>query len=59
MTWTLFAKRSCHDTDEEAIAVDEVAAGGDDQAVINVPLALLPEIRRLLAPHRNARQIGD
>ena len=40
-------------TDEEWIAADEAAAvEGDDQAVITVPAALLPEIRRLLASHK-------
>ena len=40
-------------TDEEWIAADEAAADdGGDQAVITVPAALLPEIRRLLAAHR-------
>lgn len=41
-------------TDEEWIAADEAAATGDadDQAVITVPTALLPEIRRLLASHK-------
>jgi hypothetical protein len=42
-------------TDEEWIAADEAAAGeGTDQAVITVPAALLPEIRRLLAAHKGA-----
>jgi hypothetical protein len=42
-------------TDEEWIAADEAAAAeGDDQAVITVPAALLPEIRRLLAAHKTA-----
>ncbi len=43
-------------TDEEWIAADEAAAdgAGGDQAVITVPAALLPEIRRLLASHRTA-----
>jgi hypothetical protein len=42
-------------TDEEWIAADEAAAAdGDDQAVITVPAALLPEIRRLLAAHKSA-----
>ena len=42
-------------TDEEWIAADEAAAVGDgDQAVITVPAALLPEIRRLLAAHKSA-----
>jgi hypothetical protein len=40
-------------TDEEWIAADEAAASDNgDQAVITVPTALLPEIRRLLASHR-------
>lgn len=42
-------------TDEEWIAADEAAAAdGGDQAVITVPTALLPEIRRLLAAHKTA-----
>ena len=42
-------------TEEEWIAADEAAAaGGGDQAVITVPAALLPEIRRLLASHKTA-----
>jgi hypothetical protein len=42
-------------TDEEWIAADEAAAAdADDQAVITVPIALLPEIRRLLASHKSA-----
>jgi hypothetical protein len=42
-------------TDEEWIAADEVAAtDGGDQAVITVPAALLPEIRRLLASNKTA-----
>ena len=42
-------------TDEEWIAADEAAAGdSDDQAVITIPKALLPEIRRLLASHKSA-----
>ncbi len=40
-------------TDEEWIAADEAAAvDGDEQTVITVPAALLPEIRRLLASHK-------
>lgn len=40
-------------TDEEWVAADEAAAAdGDEQAVITVPTALLPEIRRLLASHK-------
>ena len=42
-------------TDEEWIAADEAAADdGRDQAVVTVPSALLPEIRRLLASHKTA-----
>lgn len=42
-------------TDEEWVAADEAAAtDGDDQAVVTVPAALLPEIRRLLASHKTA-----
>ena len=42
-------------TDEEWVAADEAAAtDGGDQAVITVPAALLPEIRRLLASHKTA-----
>ena len=42
-------------TDEEWIAADEAAAAGEgDQAVITVPAALLPEIRRLLASQKTA-----
>jgi hypothetical protein len=42
-------------TEEEWVAADETAASeGDDQAVVTVPAALLPEIRRLLATHKPA-----
>lgn len=42
-------------TDEEWIAADEAEAADDgDQAVITVPAALLPEIRKLLASHKSA-----
>ena len=42
-------------TDEEWVAADEAAAASaEDQAVITVPTALLPEIRRLLASHKSA-----
>ena len=42
-------------TDEEWIAADEADADdGTNQAVITVPAALLPEIRRLLASHKTA-----
>jgi hypothetical protein len=40
-------------TDEEWVAADEAAAAeGGDQAVVTVPAARLPEIRRLLASHK-------
>ena len=39
-------------TDEEWIAADEAATDGDDETVITVPAALLPEIRRLLGAHK-------
>jgi hypothetical protein len=42
-------------TDEEWIAADEAAsADAEEQAVVTVPTALLPEIRRLLASHKSA-----
>jgi len=42
-------------TDEEWIAADEAAAtDSGDQAVVTVPTALLPEIRRLLASQESA-----
>ncbi len=40
-------------TEEEWVAADEAAASeADDQTVITVPTALLPEIHRLLASHQ-------
>ncbi len=42
-------------TEEEWVAADEAAATeSEDQAVVTVPVALLPEIRRLLADHKTA-----
>ena len=42
-------------TEEEWVAADEAAAAeGDDQAVVTVPVALLPEVRRLLATYKPA-----
>jgi hypothetical protein len=42
-------------TEEEWIAADEAAASeSEDQAVVTVPAALLPEVRRLLAAHKRA-----
>jgi predicted NAD/FAD-dependent oxidoreductase len=44
-------------TDEKWIAADEAAAAEQsDQAVITVPVTLLPEIRRLLASHKTANR---
>ncbi|HEV3082812.1 MAG TPA: hypothetical protein VG099_05355 [Gemmataceae bacterium] len=44
-------------TDEKWIATDEATADDEgDQAVITVPVTLLPEIRRLLASHKNANR---
>jgi hypothetical protein len=40
-------------TEEEWVASDEAAASEqDDQAVVTVPVELLPEVRRLLATHK-------
>jgi len=40
-------------TEEEWVAADEAAATDhDDQAVVTVPVGLLPEIRRLLAAYK-------
>ncbi len=40
-------------SEDEWIAADEAAAVEDgDQAVVTVPKALMPEIRRLLATHK-------
>jgi hypothetical protein len=40
-------------TEEEWVAADEAAAAdADDQAVVTVPVALLPAVRRLLAAHK-------
>jgi hypothetical protein len=40
-------------TDEEWVVADEAAAAEqDDQAVVTVPVGLLPEIRRLLAAYK-------
>ena len=40
-------------TEEEWVAADEAAAlEQDDQAVVTVPVGLLPEIRRLLAAYK-------
>ncbi len=42
-------------TEAEWIAADEAAAAdGENQAVVTVPLALLPEVRRLLATYKPA-----
>ena len=40
-------------TEEEWVASDEAAASEqDDQAVVTVPVELLPEVRRLLARYK-------
>ena len=40
-------------SEDEQVAEDEVAATTNaDQAVVTVPTALLPEIRRLLGAHK-------
>jgi hypothetical protein len=40
-------------TEEEWVAADEAAAAdGEDQAVVTVPVGLLPEIRRMLAAYK-------
>jgi hypothetical protein len=42
-------------TEAEWVAADEAAAADEgEQAVVTVPAALLPEIRRLLATHKTA-----
>jgi hypothetical protein len=42
-------------TEEEWVAIDEAAATEDgDEAVVKIPAALLPEIRRLLARHKTS-----
>jgi hypothetical protein len=42
-------------TEEEWVAADEAAASeSKDQAVVTVPTALLPEVRKLLAAHKTA-----
>ena len=42
-------------TEDEWVVGDEAAAAeGDDQAVVRVPVALLPAVRRLLAGHKTA-----
>ena len=42
-------------TEAEWVAADvDAAAEGEDQAVVTVPTALLPEVRRLLAANNTA-----
>ncbi len=42
-------------TEDDWVVADEAAASeGEDQAVVTVPVALLPEVRRLLAAHKPA-----
>ena len=46
-------------TEDEWFAADEAAAtDGDDQAVVTVPVALLPAVRRLLAVHKPGELSG-
>ena len=41
--------------EDEWIAADEASAPEDgDQAVVTVPMSLLPEVRRLLATHKTS-----
>ena len=42
--------------EDEWVAADEAAAAveDEDKAVVSVPAALLPEVRRLLAAHESA-----
>jgi hypothetical protein len=42
-------------TEAEWVATDEAAAAeGEGQAVVTIPVTLLPEVRRLLAAHKTA-----
>ena len=42
-------------TEEEWVAADEAAAAeGEQQTVVTIPTALLPEVRRLLAARKPA-----
>lgn len=43
-------------SDEEAVAEDEAAFEPSAQTVIEVPKALLPAIRELLAKHKESRR---
>jgi hypothetical protein len=45
----LLAELDSRTDDEWAVADEAAAAEQDDQAVVTVPVGLLPEIRRLLA----------
>jgi len=43
-------------TEEEAVAEDEAAFEDSTQAFIEVPKELLPEIRELIAKHKESRK---
>jgi hypothetical protein len=43
-------------TEEEAVAEDEAAFEDSTQTVLEVPKDLLPEIRELLAKHKESRR---
>jgi hypothetical protein len=43
-------------TEEEAVAEDEAAFEDSSQTVLEVPKDLLPEIRELLAKHKESRR---
>ncbi|QDV33942.1 hypothetical protein [Tautonia plasticadhaerens] len=48
----LIAELDSQTDDEWAAADEEAATEGEQQAVVTVPAALLPEVRRLLATHK-------
>ncbi|MBI2347965.1 MAG: hypothetical protein HYV05_04840 [Deltaproteobacteria bacterium] len=43
-------------TEEEAVAEDEAAFEDSTQTVVEVPKELLPEIRELIAKHKESRR---
>ena len=50
----LLAELDSRTEDDWVVADEAAAAEGEDQAVVTVPMALLPEVRRLLATHKPA-----
>ena len=48
----LLAELDSRTEDEWVVADEAAAAEQDDQAVVTVPVGLLPEIRRLLAAYK-------